>query len=122
MPPVPSNVTRTEVLVAHARASPNTLRYFVPPASSAPKRRHRYRPRVFVKPRYRMHVPVRHSRVVTKAVNSTSEIEFEGHRRAPLSILSYLRNLEMVIKSKRFGPRSHVAYRPAYSKVNSCAH
>lgn len=98
MPPAPVAQTASyEVPVAFARASLNTLRYSVPPAS-APSPRSRY-PRVTVRPRYRNFVPVRSTRVQTSA-------DFEGQRRAPLSMLAYLRNLESVLKLKRYRPRS----------------
>lgn len=97
MPPTPAQYPRTEVPVAFARASPNTLRYSVPPASaSSPRSRY---PRVTVRPRYRNFVPVRSARGLPSS-------DYEGQRRAPLSLLAYLRNLESVLKIKRYRPRS----------------
>jgi len=121
MPPAPvahytrtvapvAHYARTEVPVAFARASPNTLRYSVPPAS-APISRSRY-PRVVVRPRYRNFVPVRSSRGQASA-------DIEGQRRAPLSLLAYLRNLDTVLKIKRYRPRStYVPVRSALQVKN----
>lgn len=109
MPPTTAQTASPEVPKAFARASPNTLRYSVPPASaSSPSTRY---PRVTVRPRYRNFVPVRSSKGLTFT-------DYEGQRRAPLPLIAYLRNLEMVLKNKRYRPRStYVPVRSAPRKV-----
>lgn len=114
--PAPAKMSRSEVHVAIARASPNTLRYTVPPAS-VPHRRPRY-PRVTVMPRYRYWFPVRASRYNNSAKMAREPSpDIEGLRRAPLSVLAYLRNLELALQSGRYRPRStYVPVRSAYRK------
>ena len=113
-PPV-ANVARTKVHVAVARASPK-LRCNVPPASF-PHRRPRY-PRVTVRPRYRYWFPARASgnkNIPTKLAREPSP-DIEGLRRAPLSVLAYLRNLELALLSERTRTRSYVPLQSAYRK------
>jgi hypothetical protein len=114
-PPAASNITRTKVHVAVARASPK-LRCHVPPASF-PHRRPRF-PRVTVRPRNRYWFPVRaygNRKYPVKMAREPSP-DIEGLRRAPLSILAYLRNLELALLSERTRTRSYVPLQPAYRK------
>lgn len=115
-PPAPSKYSRTEVHVANARASPNMLRYSVPPAS-VPLRRPRY-PRVTVRPRYRYWFPARATRYYYSAKTAREPSpDIEGLRRAPLSLLAYLRNLELTLLSDRSRPSStYVPVKSAYKK------
>jgi len=118
MPPTPNYYSKSEVLVALARASPNNLRYYVPPASSAHSRQTRARQRVYVKPRYRYTVPVRGAWYLERERDMSPDIEVEEQRRAPLSLLAYLRSLQVALVRNRIRPRkSYVTVRPAFKKV-----
>ena len=108
---VPKIVPKTEVALALARAQSIVNRKSLPPASVR-------RPRVIVKPRYRAHIPVRAS----ISSNTSSREEFESDtvehtRRAPLSILAYLRYLQLRLLSKHSKPYASYVPIAAYRKV-----
>lgn len=118
--PPASKLSRNEVHVAIARASPNHLRYKVPPASVSTMPHHPRLPRVTVRPRYRHWFPVRatnYTNAAKMAREPSPEIDIEGLRRAPLSLLAYLRNLEMKLQTDRYRSRSaYVPVRRNYKK------
>ena len=83
---------RTEVALALARAKTIVKRKPLPPASV----RHHHHPRVIVKPRYKAHryAPTRvYVASEPSALKYDSDNTVEQIRRAPLSVLAYLRYL-----------------------------
>ena len=108
---VPKIIPKTEVALALARAKNIVKRKPLPPASVR-------RPRVIVKPRYKVHVPARSS--LSSKIAALEEPDFadtvEQYRRAPLSILAYLRYLQLTL-SKHYNPYATYVPKAAYRKV-----
>ena len=108
----PKIIPKTEVALALARAKSIVNRKPLPPASVR-------RPRVIVKPRYRVHIPARAS--VSSKTTSREEFDSDtvelSRRGAPLSILAYLRYLQLRLLSKHSKPYASYVPKAAYRKV-----